>query len=82
MTEYPTKACIKCGDEKELNQFYRNKRSVDGYVNVCIKCKVVSHEKRKSRPSEISILMQQWVNATNRSNYATQLPQYNRQYGR
>ena len=33
-----TKVCYKCGTEKSLDKFYKNKRSKDGRAHVCAKC--------------------------------------------
>lgn len=38
------KKCKKCGEVKELIEFYKNSKMKDGYVNNCIKCE---KEKRK-----------------------------------
>jgi len=32
------KECIKCGDEKELDEFYKHKGMVDGRLNKCKPC--------------------------------------------
>jgi hypothetical protein len=32
------KICNKCGDEKEISEFYKNKRIKDGHSNSCISC--------------------------------------------
>ena len=34
-----TKVCTKCGEEKELNSFHKNKRSKDGYSQHCKMCR-------------------------------------------
>jgi len=69
MTEpYPTKACKKCFEVKTLGCFYKNKASTDGYVGVCIKCKVARRElSRRSTPSQNSLLLQQWADNTRRA---------------
>jgi hypothetical protein len=41
-----TKICSKCGIEKELSEFYKNKTRKDGYHNWCKKCHD-EHEKQK-----------------------------------
>jgi hypothetical protein len=33
-----TKVCSKCGDEKSLNLFYKNRMCKDGYRNYCKEC--------------------------------------------
>ena len=42
-----TKICKKCNIEKEINDFYKNKRSKDEYDNVCKICLKRCTEKRK-----------------------------------
>lgn len=32
------KLCKKCGLSKNLDEFYKNKRMIDGYLNVCKNC--------------------------------------------
>lgn len=45
------KACTKCDEWKNLNNFYKGKRFKDGYENQCKKCRLkamaISNEKRK-----------------------------------
>jgi hypothetical protein len=40
------KICIKCKEEKELNQFYKSVSSKDNYENTCILCKQIYCKKR------------------------------------
>lgn len=32
------KTCFKCGEEKELSEFYKNRGMKDGHLNKCIPC--------------------------------------------
>jgi len=34
------KACKRCGVHKELNEYYRHSQMKDGYLNICISCKL------------------------------------------
>lgn len=40
-----TKRCPKCGDEKELDQFHKVKRSKDGHASYCKPCAVAVAKK-------------------------------------
>ena len=48
-----TKICTKCGIEKELSEFYRRKKSIDGlcpYCKLCIKKeRSIYHQKNKNK---------------------------------
>ncbi len=55
------KLCHDCGDEKQVNQFYKNASMADGHVNICISCKNKAVAKRKQDPAEIARLMLQWA---------------------
>lgn len=35
-----TKCCTKCGIEKELSEFYKDKRRNDGHMSACKKCHI------------------------------------------
>lgn len=37
-TEICTKRCIKCGEEKDLAQFYVHPQMLDGHLNICKDC--------------------------------------------
>lgn len=46
------KVCSKCGEEKSLDEFYRNTSSVDGHRPDCIECNLESQKARKERDPE------------------------------
>lgn len=45
------KKCFKCGEEKELNQFYKHKQMADGHLN---KCKICTRKDSRSNYDEKS----------------------------
>ena len=48
------KRCIKCGSEKEISEFYKNKKSKDGHAGICIECqKKVVKESVSKRKQEV-----------------------------
>ena len=38
-TAATTKICRRCGEEKAIDEFYRNKGFKDGHMAICIKCR-------------------------------------------
>ena len=51
-----TQTCKCCGQEKPLNEFYKNRI---GYTNVCKECVMSKRKESKERKSELSQLRQQ-----------------------
>ena len=51
-----TKTCKCCGQEKLLNEFYKNRI---GYTQVCKECVHRKQKERKEKKSELSQLRQQ-----------------------
>jgi hypothetical protein len=47
------KVCRKCGETKELNDFYVHARMADGYLNICKNC--VKHRVKKHRRENDSV---------------------------
>lgn len=46
----PTKTCIKCGETKDLNEFYVKRESIDGHQGYCKTChKKLNQAARKAR---------------------------------
>ena len=45
------KTCFKCGDEKELNAFYKHPKMPDGHVNKCKECN--KRDVRENRAAKI-----------------------------
>jgi hypothetical protein len=39
-----TKICSKCGEEKEISEFYKSKTSKSGYRGACISCTTEKHK--------------------------------------
>ena len=39
------KKCSKCGEEKELNEFWKSKKGTFGVQSTCIKCEKLQKEK-------------------------------------
>lgn len=39
-----TKTCKRCGEDKQIQLFYRNRQSKDGYHNYCKACKAAIHK--------------------------------------
>ncbi len=50
------KICKECGKEKSLDDFYKNKRMKDGYVNQCKACDSVYWKKRRDDPKTGGII--------------------------
>ena len=55
-----TKKCSKCGEDKSLNSFYRDKRKSDGLCSSCKKChneaNILSARKYKEKRYEIAAI--------------------------
>ena len=54
-----TQKCIKCGEEKELSEFYKDKRASSGHLGTCISCAkhiaINRHYNRDSIPNREAI---------------------------
>ena len=46
------KACIKCGESKELTEFNKHPQAADGHINVCKKCQHARYLEWNIRNSE------------------------------
>lgn len=64
------KRCIRCDETKYLRQFHKDPKMVDGYVNVCISCKLKSAHERINAPFDLAKLMRQWARNTVRAKQA------------
>ena len=59
-----SKKCIKCGEVKELTDFYKNKRLKDGRQRTCIICqKVYSKEYAKVNCETARVRTRNWRKA-------------------
>lgn len=48
------KVCTKCGEDKPLEEFHREKSRVDGHASLCKACKKLSTEKwRRAHPDKV-----------------------------
>lgn len=56
-----TKVCKKCGEEKELSEFYKYKISKDGFYSSCKKCNnVMNYNSRKKKPELYKKINKRW----------------------
>lgn len=46
------KICRRCNEEKELFEFYKHKKMLDGHLNICISCYKVSGKKYRDEHKE------------------------------
>lgn len=49
---HKSKICIRCGEEKPLDDFYIHKRMADGHLNVCKSCVKLRMEKYRKENIE------------------------------
>jgi protein-arginine kinase activator protein McsA len=49
------KTCRKCGETKPLSEFYKNKESKDGHLNICKTCKCVYQRNRTENLEYINV---------------------------
>lgn len=50
------KPCMTCGVVKELDQFYRHVKMIDGHFNRCMECmRAMQMQRRKNRLHRIAI---------------------------
>jgi hypothetical protein len=71
-TKAKTKLCIKCGEVKGVEGFYREKRNLDGLGSYCKSCaRRTSREWRKKNPERYRQYLKKWLDAH---------PDYRREY--
>lgn len=46
------KQCTKCGELKDLSDFYRQMRSSDGHASTCIECNKARQKERKRQAKQ------------------------------
>ncbi len=59
MEEVKSKICKKCGEDKELDQYYNNKKAKDGKQGMCIACeriRLAAYTKKKKEAIEPPVL--------------------------
>jgi hypothetical protein len=62
------KECKKCGQEKELTEFYKHKRMADGYLNICKECKKKDAGKHYEENRETKLEYQKGYREQNKEN--------------
>lgn len=67
----PTKKCVRCTTEKDLDEFYTDKRHKDGHQSECIQCaRERGHKNYKSNPEKYAA----W---SLKANYGISIEEYN-----
>ena len=57
----PTRVCVRCGDEKPLEEFRRNSRHRTGYDNVCVICnRAIVRAWQKANPEKRAATLRKW----------------------
>jgi len=46
------KLCKKCGNQKDISEFYKHSQMKDGYLNICISCKLLDVKKYRKNNIE------------------------------
>lgn len=47
-----TKKCKVCGKVKELSEFYRNRKYIDGHINMCKECRKIQNIRYYNKHSD------------------------------
>lgn len=63
------KTCSKCGEEKPLSEYYKNKSAKDGYRNHCKKCVTEYKKEYYSRP-EVKERKKEWQKEYDKKYYS------------
>jgi hypothetical protein len=50
------KKCNKCNEKKDYDKFRKDRRTLDGYYNICIKCDNAYKADYKKRKKEGTII--------------------------
>lgn len=70
------KRCIKCGSEKEISEFYKNKKCKDGHSGICIECQKKIVKESVSRRKQQVIEYQREYHRTHKSDAILRNLQY------
>lgn len=62
-TLWKTKVCIKCHQEKPVTEFYRHKRSKDGYSCYCKECQKTIATKSMEKKREEKVISENKASA-------------------
>ena len=60
------KTCRRCGTEKEINEFYKHKQTIDGYLGVCKECVKNREKERYEKNKEKKLKYQKEYKEKNR----------------
>lgn len=61
----PTKPCTKCGQQKELGEFYRMTKSRDGHGYLCKACVIAANIRwNEANPDKIEANQLRWISLT------------------
>jgi hypothetical protein len=53
------KSCVRCKEEKEIAEFYKNKNTKDGFQSYCKKCEYIINKENKKKYQQKSEVKKQ-----------------------